>query len=63
MGNLYTIGHTNHTQEFFLELLNAYHIDYLVDVRSIPFSKYTAQFNKEDISKFLEKNNIKFNIK
>lgn len=60
MGNLYTIGHTNHTQEFFLELLNAYHIDYLVDVRSIPFSKYTAQFNKEDISKFLEKNNIHY---
>lgn len=46
MGNLYTIGHTNHSHQYFLELLQTYDIDFLIDVRSAPFSRFTSQFNK-----------------
>lgn len=57
---LYTIGHTNHTHEEFLNLLQMYEINYILDIRSIPYSKYTPQFNKETISYFLKENGIEY---
>ena len=58
---LYTIGHTNHSHEDFLELLLAHQIEYLLDVRSTPFSQFTSQFNKDIIADFLKKNGINYN--
>lgn len=57
---LYTVGHTNHSHEVFLDLLKKYNIDYVLDVRSTPFSQFTSQFNKDVIDKFLKKNNIAY---
>lgn len=57
---LYTIGHTNHPLGYFLELLQKYNINYLLDVRSTPFSQYTSQFNKDCISEFLQSNGIRY---
>lgn len=50
---LYTIGHSNHLLTDFLNLLLKYGIDCIVDVRSIPASKYSPQFNKETLQGFL----------
>ncbi len=58
---LYTIGHTNHSHEEFLKLLRAYQIEYLLDVRSTPFSQFTSQFNKDVIAEFLKKNAVNYN--
>lgn len=58
--SLFTIGHTNHTQEKFLQLLQMHGITYVLDVRSTPFSKYTSQFNKDAISEFLKRNQIHY---
>lgn len=44
---LYTVGHSNQTFEEFLQLLMPYEIDCVIDVRSMPYSKYTPQFNSE----------------
>lgn len=49
---IYTIGHSNVKFEDFLGLLNGFEV--LVDVRSIPFSKYAPQFNVENIKRELE---------
>lgn len=57
---IYTIGHSNHRLEFFFELLQAYSIDCLVDVRSMPASTYNPQFNKEALSRFLKSNAIEY---
>ena len=57
---IYTIGHSNHQLEFFLELLQAFSIDCLVDVRSMPASAYNPQFNKEALSHFLKSNAIQY---
>lgn len=57
---IYTIGHSTHTLEYFLELLQAYNIDTLVDVRSTPASGYNPQFNKDVLESFLKQNNIKY---
>lgn len=47
MKELFTIGHSNHSLDHFLELLLAYHVSAIVDVRSSPYSKYSPHFNKD----------------
>ena len=47
---LYTIGHSNHTIEYFIELLKRYEIGMVVDVRSVPYSRYCSQFDKSILS-------------
>src|SRR5579862_4581680 len=42
---IYTIGHSNHALDKFLDLLKQHGIDALVDTRSHPTSKYTPHFN------------------
>ncbi len=42
---LYSIGHSNHALETFLELLRQYRIEVLVDARSHPYSKFAPHFD------------------
>lgn len=60
MHTLFTIGHSNHEIDFFLELLQAHAIDCVVDVRSIPSSQYNPQYNKKPLAVFLEKHSIQY---
>lgn len=55
---LYSVGHSNGTAEELLELLRLADVNCLVDVRSVPASSYTPQFNKENLSRFLRTNGI-----
>jgi len=57
---IYTIGHSNHDIDFFLELLQSQEINCVVDVRSIPASKYNPQFNQKPLSAFLKNNGITY---
>jgi uncharacterized protein (DUF488 family) len=57
---LYSIGHSNQSQEEFLELLKKHDVNCIVDVRSVPASKYTPQFNMEPLKWFLKKNDIQY---
>ena len=58
--SLYTIGHGNRKQEDFLAVLKDYGIQYLIDVRSQPYSKFNPQFNQNDLKYFLESHGIKY---
>lgn len=60
MGNLYTIGHSQHTIDYFVGLLREYDIKYLLDVRSTPYSKYAEQFNREQLERDLQNAGIKY---
>ena len=55
---VYTIGHSTHTLELFIELLKKHAIDVVVDVRSVPYSQFADQFNKEQLQAGLGENNI-----
>ena len=44
---VYTIGHSNHTWERFVELLLPHGIEVLVDVRSYPRSRFASWSNRE----------------
>jgi uncharacterized protein (DUF488 family) len=56
----YTIGHSNKEISVFIDLLNKYDIDLLIDVRSYPYSQYNPQFNKQNIEKDLSAKGIDY---
>jgi uncharacterized protein (DUF488 family) len=55
---IYTVGHSTHPLNYFLSLLGEYHVNCLVDVRSVATSSYNPQYNKEPLSYFLKDNGI-----
>lgn len=57
---IYTIGHSTHTEKEFVSLLKEKNIKLLVDVRSLPGSKYVPQFNKENMEIWLPKKDIEY---
>jgi uncharacterized protein (DUF488 family) len=57
---IYTVGHSTHSLDYFLSLLQAYSVDCVVDVRSVAASTRNPQYNKEPLSNFLKKNGITY---
>jgi len=60
MKELFTIGHSNHSLDFFLELLLSHRISSIADVRSAPYSKYSPHFNKDVLESVLRNANINY---
>jgi uncharacterized protein (DUF488 family) len=57
---LCTIGHSNHSLDKFIQLLDENGIMQLVDVRSAPYSRFHPQFNKEDLERGLAPHYIQY---
>ncbi len=57
---VYSIGHSNQSVKAFLELLRAYEVQILIDIRSSPYSKYVPHFNSSAIATAVQQNNIKY---
>lgn len=57
---IYTIGHSNHPVERFIELLGHHRIEVLVDIRSSPYSKHTPQFDLKNIKRDIEAAGIRY---
>lgn len=57
---VYSIGHGRRENTQFLNALQKYEIKYLIDVRSVPFSKWSPDYNKETLKKFLNGNEITY---
>ena len=57
---LFTIGHSNHSLEQFLELLRLHRIEVLADVRSGPYSSRLPQFNREPLKAALRAVGIRY---
>ncbi len=51
---IYTIGYGNRSLENFVKVLKELKIDYLIDVRSIPYSKYNTDFTKANLEQNLK---------
>lgn len=47
MRSIWTIGHSNHAFDHFQVLLRENDIQFLVDVRSSPYSRYSPQFDRQ----------------
>lgn len=57
---VYTIGHSTRTIEEFVKMLQAYGIQTVVDVRTIPKSRHNPQFNEDELSANLLKRDIEY---
>jgi len=57
---LYSIGHGNKKIEDFIAELKSFDIEYLLDIRSKPYSKWNPQFNQGSLEIELKKNGIKY---
>lgn len=57
---LFTIGHSTRTIGEFIDLLKAYNIQRIVDVRTIPKSRHNPQFNENIIECSLQKVGINY---
>lgn len=59
---IFTIGHSDHSEEAFMRLLNLNGIDAIVDVRSMPYSRWTPQFNRDNLKSRLGENDIAYHF-
>jgi uncharacterized protein (DUF488 family) len=57
---IFTVGHSTHPIEEFLELLTAHGVEQLMDVRTIPKSRRNPQYNADALAESLQKAHIHY---
>lgn len=57
---IYTIGHSTHEIDYFLQLLKEYDVNCIIDVRSVPASSYNPQYNQEPLKNYLKNHSIAY---
>lgn len=57
---IYTIGHSTHSIDQFIKILQAYEIELVADVRTIPRSRHNPQFNENQLKLDLEQHDIEY---
>ena len=57
---VYSIGHGNKSIQAFIEELKYFGIKYLIDIRSKPYSKYSPQFNQNQLKHSLTEEHITY---
>jgi uncharacterized protein (DUF488 family) len=57
---IYTIGHSTHTGNRFLAMLNAHGVAQLADVRTVPMSRRHPHFNRETLDNFLAASGVRY---
>ena len=58
--HIYTIGHSTHTFQEFLDMLQSFSIEFVVDVRSLPGSRIFPQVKKENLEILLPETGIQY---
>jgi uncharacterized protein (DUF488 family) len=58
--SIYTIGHSNHEMDAFVQLLQRHSIAAIADVRSSPFSRIFPHFNREPLRAFIRQADIQY---
>jgi uncharacterized protein (DUF488 family) len=56
----YSVGHSTHTFEHFVDLLKRFDIAAIADVRSRPYSGRSPQFNRRELQNALKKQGIEY---
>ena len=59
-GGIFSIGHSTHPVDHFMDLLARHGIDAVADVRSSPYSRFNPQFNRQTIANALKHSGIKY---
>ena len=59
-GGIFSIGHSTHPVDHFMDLLKRHGIDVVADVRSSPYSRFNPQFNRQSLADALKQSGIKY---
>ncbi|MCY3742452.1 MAG: DUF488 domain-containing protein [Candidatus Poribacteria bacterium] len=57
---IYTIGYGSRSIMELIEVLHQHEINYLIDVRSAPYSRYKPEFSKAPLANELERHGIRY---
>ena len=57
---IWTIGHSTHSIEVFIDMLKSFEIESVVDIRMFPGSRRYPHFNKEQFESSLDKSGISY---
>lgn len=57
---IYTVGHSTHSLDEFVDLLRAHGIRRVVDVRTVPRSRHNPQYNRETFSRALHHRHLHY---
>ena len=57
---IHTLGHSNHSPEKFLKLLQDHGIELVADLRSRPYSRFAPHFNREALKNLLQDGGIRY---
>jgi uncharacterized protein (DUF488 family) len=57
---IFTIGHSTQSLEQLFELLKCHGIQYVIDVRSAPYSRWVPHFNKEPLAAWLRRHEVHY---
>jgi uncharacterized protein (DUF488 family) len=57
---IFTIGHSNHSIEKFVELLRLHGVTAVADVRSAPYSRFNPQYNRDALDAALKRQGIAY---
>ena len=52
--SVFTVGHSNHSPETFIQLLLRHDVAEVIDVRSTPYSRHITHFNSESLNRMLD---------
>lgn len=55
---VYTVGHSTHHLDYFLEMIREHGVNCIIDVRSVAASSYNPQYNQEPLKHFLKNNKV-----
>ena len=58
---IYTIGHSTHSFDELVEILDSYDVEQLIDIRTVPRSRHTPQFNEHSLVQTLPPKGISYN--
>jgi uncharacterized protein (DUF488 family) len=57
---VWTVGHSNHRFDDFAQLVLGHRIEFLVDVRSYPYSRYAPHFNRDELDAGLTRLGVRY---
>ena len=57
---IWTIGHSTHSLDEFVAVLNSFRIEMVADIRRFPGSRKFPQFNQDELEVSLQKNDIQY---
>jgi Uncharacterized conserved protein len=57
-----SIGHSQHDTEYFIKMLKKHEVNYLLDVRSMPYSQFASDYDRDNIRAILLNNGINYSF-